>query len=251
MKLREISKAIKVFLVFLAFSSPAMGFEPWNVDFETGLVTAGYNDIQVPGNIGTRFSLTDSFSVARKGFYRVRLTRELKKDKFISFLYAPLTLSASGVTGSLISFNNDTIPANTDVSAKYRFDSYRVSFWKLWKKSDDLSVKLGFTAKVRDASITLTGAGLTSEKKNTGFVPLLNFGLDYRLSKQLAFIFDADALAGGPGRAEDVLVAAQYRTGSRTSIKAGYRIVEGGADVTEVYNFALLNYWLIGFSYSF
>jgi hypothetical protein len=34
-------------------------------------------------------------------------------------------------------------------------------------------------------------------------------------------------------------------------LKAGYRLLEGGADVEEVYNFAWLNFLVIGAVYSF
>jgi hypothetical protein len=53
---------------------------------------------------------------------------------------------------------------------------------------------------------------------------------------------DADALAGGPGRAEDVTVKIGYEIDDRWGVRAGYRTVEGGADVEEVYNFAWLHY---------
>ena len=45
---------------------------------------------------------------------------------------------------------------------------------------------------------------------------------------------------------EDVLVALVYEVSDRVQLKTGYRIVEGGADNDEVYNFALINYASIG-----
>ena len=231
--------------------SVCAGYSAVTVDLETGIVSPGYNDIKIPGNTGTRFSLTDSLAVESKAFYRLRLTKEIKKDNFISVLFAPLTLAAEGIVKTPVNYNNDAFAANTAVTAKYRFDSYRVSYWKNYRKSGRLNLKIGFTAKIRDAAISITGGGVESEKKNTGFVPLLNFGADYALGEKLKLIFDADALAGGPGRAEDVLLALQYRTGSNTGFRLGYRFVEGGADTDEVYNFALLNYASAAFILNF
>ena len=242
---------VSIVLLCLMFCYSGQILASWNMDMETGGVSAGYNDIQIPGNSGTRFSLTNSFSVESKAFYRLRLTKEVKKDSFISFLYAPLTLSASGVTKAQIDFNNDVFPAGTAVNAKYRFDSYRLSYWKNFRKSDKLLMKLGFTAKIRDAAVLISSIAKESEKKNTGFVPLLNFGLTYGFSDKLAFVIDGDALAGGPGRAEDVLLAVSYKTGGRYSYWIGYRFVEGGADTKEVYSFALLNYISAGVSIDF
>jgi hypothetical protein len=38
------------------------------------------------------------------------------------------------------------------------------------------------------------------------------------------------------------MIAATYRFSDRLGLKAGYRILEGGADNDEVYNFALFNF---------
>jgi len=242
---------INIVLICLMFLCSGRVIASWNMDLETGIVSVGYNDIRIPGNSGTRFSLTDSFSVDNKAFYRLRLTSEIKKDRFVSFLYAPLTLSAGGVTKTQIDFNNDVFPVDTVVSAKYRFDSYRLSYWKNFRKSEKFLLKIGFTAKIRDAAIRVTSDARESEKKNTGFVPLLNFGLTYSFKQNLAFLVDGDALAGGPGRAEDVLLAVSYKNGGRYSYRIGYRFVEGGADTKEVYNFAMLNYISAGVSIDF
>ena len=53
---------------------------------------------------------------------------------------------------------------------------------------------------------------------------------------------DADALAGGPGRAEDAALTLGRDLNARWTVRAGYRLVEGGADVPEVYTFAWLHY---------
>ena len=44
------------------------------------------------------------------------------------------------------------------------------------------------------------------------------------------------------GRAEDVALKLGYRATQRLSLHAGYRMVEGGADVASTYNFAWLHY---------
>ncbi|MBN1824203.1 MAG: hypothetical protein JW803_07795 [Endomicrobiales bacterium] len=236
-------------MLFLCLAAAPAG--ALTLDVETGTVGAVYNEVQVPDMTGTRFSLTDDIPAESKAFYRLRVTEEFKKNNYVSVLIAPLMLDADGTAEGLLSFNGDIFPAGTKISAKYRFDSYRVSYWKRFEKKGRLSFKLGFTAKIRDASISVAGAGITSEKKNTGFVPLLNFGVDYDLGRSFTAVLDADALAGGPGRAEDVLLAVNLKTSERTAVRAGFRVVEGGADVDEVFNFAQLNYTSIGFSYSF
>jgi hypothetical protein len=60
-----------------------------------------------------------------------------------------------------------------------------------------------------------------------------------------------DALAGGPGRAVDASLKLYADIGERWSVSAGYRTVEGGADVDEVYNFAWFHYAVASLSYRF
>jgi len=62
---------------------------------------------------------------------------------------------------------------------------------------------------------------------------------------------DGDALAAPQGRAEDVLLALQLHLNEDVTLKAGYRILEGGANVEEVYNFALIHFVIAGITYRF
>jgi hypothetical protein len=57
---------------------------------------------------------------------------------------------------------------------------------------------------------------------------------------------EGDALAAPQGRAEDVFAGIYFYEDSFLRIKAGYRVLEGGADNDEVYNFSLVHYAVIG-----
>jgi len=104
------------------------------------------------------------------------------------------------------------------------------------------SAWVGFTAKVRDATIALKQGAIESRKDDLGFVPLLHVAGEWRMTPRWLVTVDADALAGGPGRAEDVALKLGYRATSRLSLHAGYRLLEGGADVASTYNFAWFHY---------
>ncbi|MEO0091322.1 MAG: hypothetical protein ABIK61_01225 [candidate division WOR-3 bacterium] len=121
---------------------------------------------------------------------------------------------------------------------------------------------LGLTAKIRDAGISLEGNNIKSKKTNIGFVPLINFQAQLLLTEGLNLILAGDALAAPQGRVEDIFIGVSYRLSNlynlfnnhdlyklsnNLNLKLGYRFLEGGADVEEVYNFAWLNYGVIGF----
>ena len=107
------------------------------------------------------------------------------------------------------------------------------------------------TAKIREASISLASSHITSEKTNVGFVPIINFRLWWRINEKWGLLLDGDALAAPQGRAEDVYIAVTYKVNDNIGVRAGYRILEGGADNDEVYSFSLFHYNSVGISYTF
>ena len=222
-----------------------------NIDLETGLITTGYNDVRIPGDIGTLFSLKDDLSAKSKIYYRLRASYKIKSRHTLSLLYAPLEVKSEGSIPSDISFAGELFPANSDIKATYKFNSYRLTYRYDFVQKPKFNFWLGFTAKMRDARIALESNGLSAEKENVGFVPIINFRVLWKLNENLGLLFDGDALAAKQGRAEDVLIAATYRVNEHIGLRAGYRILEGGANNDEVYGFALFHYASLGVSYTF
>ncbi|NMB82988.1 MAG: hypothetical protein GYA14_14340 [Ignavibacteria bacterium] len=150
-----------------------------------------------------------------------------------------------------VNFAGKIFQANRDLSGSYKFNSYRLTYRYDFLQNPDLEFGLGFTAKIRDARIALSSQNISAEKTNVGFVPIINFRLLWHIRDEFGLLFEGDGLAAKQGRAFDVLLAASYNLLEKISLKAGYRILEGGADNEEVYNFALLHYMAVGVSYTF
>jgi hypothetical protein len=235
-------------LVAFAFVPPlrAQSSHRWFVDFETGGVFPGYNDVRIPGNSGTRFSLTDDLTTESALFLRLRAGFRFHPRHTLTVLFAPLSLSGSGSLGFPLDYNGLTFPAGTLLDSNYKFNSYRLSWQYGIKEGEKLRIRLGLTAKIRDAHIEISGGGQTTRNSNIGGVPLLNFFLEWRFSPLLKLLFEGDAAAAPQGRAEDVELALVYQKSESWSARLGYRILEGGADNDKVYSFALFNYLLLG-----
>jgi hypothetical protein len=69
--------------------------------------------------------------------------------------------------------------------------------------------------------------------------------------EKFGLLLEGDALGAPQGRAEDVLLAGTYSLSDHILLRIGYRILEGGADNDEVYNFALIHYASAGITYTF
>jgi hypothetical protein len=220
------------------------------VDVESGIVSSSYNDVRIPGDTGTLFSLSDDLDAKSTVFYRVRVHYSVGARSDISLLVAPLEIRADGRPGKDIRFAGKTFAADVPLDATYRFDSYRLTYRYDLQRSGRLEFGIGLTAKIRDAEVRLSSSEAESKKTNLGFVPLINFRLLWKPGiGPLALLVDGDALAAPQGRAEDVLAALEYALSDRLAVRAGYRILEGGADNDEVYNFTLLNYAVVGLTF--
>lgn len=248
--LLTVALLITTAIIVAAAAAPARG--EWRLEVESGVVLGGYNDVRIPNETGTDISLTDDLETGASPFVRWRLTAIFADRHVLSALVAPLRLTADGTTDNAVIFDDEEFPDGAMLEARYRFDSYRITYRYRFHRSERFMAGVGVTAKIRDAAIRIEGAGRAAEYPNTGFVPLLNFRLQWVLAHRLSLILEGDALAspGGQGRAEDVLVALRYDR-ERIGLSAGYRVLEGGADVEDVYNFALLHYLAAGVSVTF
>jgi hypothetical protein len=238
-----------VLLVAVFFAQ--ISYAGFSFDVETGVLSTTYNNIRIPGDSGTKFSLCDDLEDDPVFFYRLRLNYLLKEKHFFSLLYAPLTIESTGRFDKDVIYRDAFFPSGTDMEASYTFNSYRLTYRYEWINSDKYEFGIGFTGKIRDAGIELKSANDSAGKKNVGFVPIINFRFFYKPLDNFGILLEGDALAAPQGRAEDVLAAAVYKYNENLSIKAGYRLLEGGADNDEVYTFSLINYAVLGITFNF
>jgi hypothetical protein len=242
-------RAVALGVVVLAcgvFASNTAAADEVELDFEAGVAAASANVVRIPGAGGTRFSLVEDLESPLVPAFRVRAGYRIAERHLITALYAPLSLNASGAFDRDVVFQGETFAAGDPVLATYRFDSYRLTYRFSFVRDDELELAAGVTAKIRDAEISLYGADSAS-KTNTGFVPLVNVFAHYRPGGGvLGILLEADALAAPQGRAEDVSVAVTWDVRNEVTLRAGYRMLEGGADNDEVYNFAWLHYGVVG-----
>jgi len=253
-KLRNsrIDLVAAIILVFIGTGvRPVSAESGFRIEAESGAAFGGYNDVEIPQGSGTRFSLTDDLDLETKVYYRLRASYRINGRHEILGLFAPLTLKANGSVNRQVDFEGTTFPASTPLDAEYTFNSYRLTYRYHFGVSEKIDAAIGFTGKIRDAAVRLASASEKAEKTNVGFVPLISFLFTINISDKVRFYIDGDALAAPQGRAEDVKAAFEFDTGQNVSFNLGYRILEGGADVDEVYNFALVHYAAAGISFRF
>ncbi|MFN7984636.1 MAG: hypothetical protein U0Q11_22555 [Vicinamibacterales bacterium] len=210
------------------------------ITFEGLFVGQQRNDVRIPPVGGTDFSIVDLIGAAPTRSMRVELTTTVTERQELRFVYAPLRISGSGTSGTAISFAGTLFPpAPTD--AEYQFSSYRGTWRYRVHQGDTWTWRIGFTGFVRDARIALSQAGRSAENTDVGFVPLGHISAEAALAKRWRLAFELDGTAAPQGRAFDGAASVQFRPLPRWTLAAGYRTIEGGADVSKVYTFAWLN----------
>jgi hypothetical protein len=242
--MRGIKYLVLTTLLTVALAAPAAS--QWSLDAEGGMVWSGYNNVRIPGDTGTKFSLTRDLNSDGAAFVRLRLSWQFHPRHALSLLYAPLKLAAAGTLDRDVFFVDQVFPAGQALRGTYVFNSYRLTYRYALVRRPRFEAGIGLTIKVRDALIRLENQGGAAAKKDLGFVPLINFRVLGRIGKSWGVLFEGDALAAPQGRAEDVSLAAWVDLTKSLRLKAGYRIVEGGASNDEVYTFALFHYAVVG-----
>ncbi|MGE3177815.1 MAG: hypothetical protein AB7O32_10110 [Vicinamibacterales bacterium] len=198
------------------------------------------NDVRIPPATGTPFSIVDLIGRAPTSSIRGELTIGVTERQELRFVYAPLRVTGRGTPASPIAFAGGAFaPVPTD--AEYQFSSYRGTWRYRIYQGDTWTWRVGATGFVRDARIALSQPGEAAEDTDVGFVPLGHVSADAQLSNRWHLAFDLDGTAAPQGRAFDFSATVNYRPVSRLTLSAGYRTIEGGADVDSVFAFAWLN----------
>ena len=137
--------------------SPAPASGQWFFDAESGAALPGYNDVQIPRDTGTLFSLAEDLDIDPAVFVRLRLGYRWKDRHTLSLFASPFRLEASGTVDRVIDFNGDTFDANIPLAGVYKFSNYRLTYRYDLVRKGRWRVGLGFTAFIRDAAIRLEG----------------------------------------------------------------------------------------------
>jgi hypothetical protein len=248
---RMLLTACCLLLACAAAAPAAADTDRFQAEVEGGMVWQTRNDVRIPGDTGTEFSLVDVLGSGPFAAGRVYLTWDASRKSSLRLLVAPLVINGEGVLADSVSFAGETFAPGVPTDASYRFNSYRLSYRYLVHAGERWQWRVGVTGKIRDARIALAQPGRQAEKTDVGFVPLLNLNGLVTLAPKWQLELDADGLAAPQGRAFDVALKGRYELHPHAVFAFGYRTVEGGADVAAVYTFAWLHYVVASVTYRF
>ncbi len=246
-------------LLFVAlglFMIPAIAREPVTeepragIGLEFGPVGFTKNDVRIPGDDGTKFDMLDLTGKGADFFVRLEGFWEINERHGLRVVLAPLEVDGTGDLSRDTEFAGTLFPAGR-TEGTYNFSTYKFTWRYRMRDRGALRWRIGFTGLIRDADVELKQGELKDNNDDIGFVPLLHLSGEYALAERWQLAFDFDGLAGGPGRAFDVSVQAHYDLSRNWRVGGGYRMLEGGVDTDDVYNFAWIHYAVFNAQYRF
>ena len=209
---------------------PAIGS---SLSFDLGQTKGIFNKFAIPNTIVDRVSLPKDKTMDS---YRITGYFDLSSGNQIYFLIAPLETSFKFNSTKPFEFDNQNFLSGEQTEVNYKFSSYRLGYLWKWKFSH-LKIWSGFIGKIRDAEIEVVQGNKSRSFKNVGFVPLASFGFEASLFSSLSIYSHTDALSAKQGSAYDSQLELRYKL-SNSSISIGKRVLGGGADNENLYNFA-------------
>lgn len=249
-------KTLTLFLLFTGIipaTANARSSPPrFRLDVEGGVLFQTLNEVQIPNREpASRIDLVEMIGKGPLPAGRLTFTWNIHDRHFASAVAAPLSVTRSKTIDSELIFDNVTFEAGRKTDFTYKFNSWRLNYHYRVYRNPTLSTFVGFTAKIRDAEVAVEQSDRKGSLTNLGFVPLLYLAADWKFAPAFFLQFDFNGLAGGPGRAFDISLRVARKLTDRWTVAMGYRTVEGGADVSSVYNFAWLHYGFLSVSASF
>ena len=219
------------------------------INIESGAFFTVMNDIR-KGNNGTLFSLKNDFQTPVSPFFRLRVGCLSNGKDYFSFLYAPLKIVETGTIEKDILFDGKNFKANVPTEVVYKFNSYRFTYNRRIINKDNFKFGIGLSAKIRDAGVSLKNRELLSENFRIGFAPLVNLLANWDISQKMGIDFLGEGLAASKGRAIDLSLSGRYSFTKNLQGNIGYRLLEGGANGTNGYNFIQLHFIYASVNYS-
>lgn len=227
--------------------------QTFTLEAETGGLWFSRNDVRIPNEGGTRFDKIDLIGKDPEIYFRFRVSMQFLERHTVRILFAPITKSGTGSidTDGAITFADSEFSPDQPIKGTYRFNTYRLTYRYTFYDRGPWELGAGLAGLIRDAKVQLEQNELTDRDTDLGFVPLVHLYASRTLFHRLSLQLDAETLAGPQGRATDAALTLNYQMPEKITLYFGYRILEGGADVDQVYNFAWINFLPFGVTWSF
>src|SRR5690606_37881222 len=133
----------------------------------------------------------DQFNQGPFFHYRAEAFWNINDKHNLRAVYAPLELTVKSDISHDVNFNEKNFSATEDLEVKYRFNSYRLTYYYSFWGQKESQFNLGLTGKIRDAKIEFKNSAQQTSCNNVGFVPLIY--IEYQTPVTTDWLFNINA----------------------------------------------------------
>ena len=112
------------------------------INFEIGRSKSLDNNFSLPNQSANEINLPDGKYL---NSYRIKGRFNLKNDKFLYFLYAPFATDYNFQSDKAFKFDNTNFSSDQNTKVDYKFNSYRVGYFKELSFKNNLKYWIGGT----------------------------------------------------------------------------------------------------------
>ena len=219
------------------------------LEWELGMAWVGRNDIRVPGDGGTTFSMVNDLETEPEFAQRIRVGGLFGGRHVITFLYIPFRIQAEGAFDQPVSFEGITFQDGVPTLAQYRANTGRLSYRYGTVASEGFRLRVGGSATLRDTKISLeNAAGEAASQSGLDFLPLLAADARWFFTEAMSALVDVEGMLMPEGGALDALIAVDVEPADRFRFRVGYRMTQTKVDRIHLYNSLLTHHFVIGIS---
>ena len=224
-------------------------WEHYTAEVEAGGLWQSRNDIGVPGDSGTRFSMAQLMGRGPSSYARVGLGYRINPIHEVRLLWAPLSMSGSGELDQTTQFAGQSFAAGVPTSARYRLDSYQLTWRAKVHEGEVWRWHAGLSGRYLDGGAELEQAGVVARFSEDGFLPMLHLDGGAQLFPGWRAELNADAGALDQRRMFDISAQVKTALDDDWELGFGYRGTEAWFENDEAFNFPWFHAALISLGY--
>lgn len=244
-----MKKYFFVIFIFLLSNEKLFASENnFEINLEIGQANSSDNNFSIPNSADNEINLPDGQDLTS---YRIKGRVNLKNNQFLYFLYAPFSTDYKFQSDKSFIFDNSNFDNNQNTIVDYKFNSYRIGYFKELKFNYNFKYWIGGILKIRDAKIEVSQNNISKSYDNVGIVPLLGLGFEYFLIDNISIFSHIDSAGFGQGYAYDFNGEFRYHLNNKNALGFGYRVFGGGVDNDEVMNFARFEILYLNYNFKF
>jgi hypothetical protein len=225
----------------------------WRYDWEFGGAWVRKNDVAAPSDSGDTFSMLFQETNNPTTTARIGISYQPGERHEVEGMISPFEVREEAEFAEDVDFRGITVPAGTEVVARYLLYEYRFSYKYDLLPESKVRLRVGAAVSAQDSSISLAdpdGEDI-SETFEIDYMPLVHLHLGYAFTPRWILFVEGDFISFSGDTYLDVLAELRFRINDRWDVAIGGRRIEREFENDVYFNDMVRDQGVLSFAYSF